>query len=284
MNCIRCGYQLGENEQVCKNCGTVVNSGVVSDPNLGVLNQNVLGQQPVVPNVNPIPDNTMMNKGVVNNFSGGNVNNSSTSNNNMKFIILGIAIVGAVLVIVFGISMVLGGGDSLRGNNDSLETASRANYKVNYMGFEFSVPDNMIYEVQSDGTLLIGDEADTWVAMILVGDGSFAQIKANKAQISTLLQQQTQGSLTTTVAEEKKIGGVSYVTLEAQASGEKALFAYTRANSMKVLFITAISASGQFDYTILEKIAPIVSSVKAKETVNSLKPTFKVNPFLQPAQ
>jgi len=37
-------------------------------------------------------------------------------------------------------------------------------------------------------------------------------------------------------------------------------------------------------YTILEKIAPIVSSVKAKETVNSLKPTFKVNPFPQPAQ
>lgn len=327
MNCIKCGYQLADNDQFCKNCGTTVGGvgsvqlqGGVSSPSITPMpandsfnsNVNVVNQQPANNNVvqdavvnpgvavnNPVPTsqpvinqqpvysnasigngmggavNAVNNQPVNTQPSPNQFNNNSSTNNNMKFIILGVAIVAAVFIIIVVVSVVLGGDKGLSSKEDGKisETASNSSYKVKYKNFELSIPDNMIYEVGTD-SILIGDESDTWAAMVEIGEGSYSSMKANKAQLATLLQQ---NGYTASAAQEKKLGGVEYITTEVSYSGEQRIIAYSRVNSMNLFGAEIMTKSNEFDYSVLEKIAPIVSSIKTVEAMNSIKPSFNVH-------
>ena len=167
----------------------------------------------------------------------------------------------------------LGGNDDTSGltggNNNSgiTQSGSKGSYKVSFKGFSFNIPDNLVYEEDS-GILMIGDEEGTWVAQIEIEEGNFAQIKANKGQLQSMMQQ---SGFTSSIAQEKTLGGVEFITMEISASGQNAIAALTKANSMYFMGVTAMNLDNEFDYSLLETIAPIISSASMSGATSNME-------------
>ena len=288
MNCKKCGCPLNENDQFCKNCGEIVNSqtnnvGIESSMN---VNNNSMNQQPMN-NVQPTYSNNMssnMNNGQawtnynnVPNYSNNNQNmNMNRSNGNGKYIAIGLAIVVGIIAIAFVAGIFLNKDDnkSTSGQSSNTTQTSTTNYKVSFKGFTFEIPDNLIYE-ERNGVLLIGNEEGTWVTQLELEQGSFTQLKANKSQLQTLMQQ---SGITSSIASEKTYGGVEFITLEITASGQNAIAALAKANSMYFIGITAINQNNEFDYKLLETIAPIINSAEySGNTTNNISEAAKID-------
>lgn len=206
-----------------------------------------------------------------------NYNNNKSNNNNTKYIVLGVVVVVALFAVIFVISMVFGkdsGSSSLgAGSNPGITQTSNSTYKVNFKGFTLSIPDNLVYEEQ-DGTLMIGNEAGTWAAVLELEQGSFAQLKANKSQLQSLMQQ---SGYTASIASEKTLKGVDFITLEISASGQKAIAALAKANSMYFFGVTAYNQNNEYDYSLLEKVAPILSSAQYNNSTNNIQASTKID-------
>lgn len=278
MNCKKCGSPLTENDRFCKNCGASVNEtnaqnssseefgnsdGVNNGVNQQINQQPMYSQQPMH-NQQPAWQSG---------YTAQPYNQPQPKNNeNAKFIIIGI-IIAVVLFAVIVVINVLGGEDNsstnsgLSSSNNGTNTSqvNKSTYKVKFKGFVFNIPDNLVYE-EADNFLMIGDEDGTWTAQIEIEKGSFAQIKANKSQLQSLMQQ---SGYTSSIAQEKTLGGVEFITLEVSYGGQNAIAALTKANSMYFMGVTSMNLDNEFDYSLLEIIAPIVSSLSyAGETTN----------------
>jgi len=309
MNCKKCGSLLTENDQFCKNCGASVNEVNAQTQTMGQTSSQTpeqtysqsVGQTVPSVGVESVPQNSANNNSTVAptlspNLMGGqsqpmnqqswqngynsNYNQmpqSPQKNSNTKFIILGVVIVVAIVAITFIVLLVNGGKNNTSGNNsgsNTQQTASKSSYEVNFKGFTFSIPDNLVYE-QKGSSLIVGDEAGTWVASFELLEGSFSQMKSNKSQIQGLLQQ---SGITASSAVEKTLGGVDFITLEVSQSGKNAIMALAKANSMYVFGVTAFNQDNEFDYSLIETIAPIVSTVTySSSTTNMEGSNFSIN-------
>lgn len=277
MNCKKCGSALTENDQFCKSCGTPVNETNVNnqETNMNVgSTQNVNEYQNTTTNMNMGQNNTQPS------WAAGystqptyNQIQQQKGNGNGKFIIIGIIIAVAIFAGILVVGM-FGGDDDTNtgltgGNNNSNinQTGNRGNYKVSFKGFSFNIPDNLVYEEDS-GVLMIGDEEGTWVAQIEIEEGNFAQIKANKGQLQSMMQQ---SGFTSSVAQEKTLGGVEFITMEISVSGQNAIAALTKANSMYFIGVTAMNLDNEFDYSLLETIAPIISSASYSGATSNME-------------
>lgn len=286
MNCKRCGSPLTENDQFCKRCGAAANKSLAQQ---NTVNEQASTQtEQLVSGYNPQPTPNMIGGQPRNNYqqqrwtNGYNIqpnyNQTPQKNNgNTKFIILGVVIVVAIIALVFIVSMFTGGNENsgLSGSNPNnpANVSSNTSYKVNFKGFTFSIPDNLIYE-EDNGVLLIGDEAGTWMTQIELEQGNFSQLKANKGQLQSVMQQ---NGFTASVASEKNLGGVDYITLEITASGQKAIAALAKANSMYFIGVTAMNQDNEFDYSLLETIAPIIKSASYSGSTNNMEINTSLN-------
>ncbi len=297
MNCKKCGSPLVEGDQFCKNCGEAVNSQVSNigvQPTMSAPTNNNLNVQSTMNTPNNINFNTQptMSTPTNNNLNAQPVNNpqpnySNNMNNNVpqgltnynnppmynnqpvnkpsgngKYIIIGLAIVVGLVVIVLVVNMLMnkGGNNDVPngGGNPNLAQPSTSNYKVNFKGFTFEIPDNFVYAEKSNA-LMISNEEGTWATIIELEKGSFSQLKANKNQLQSLMQR---SGYTASIASEKNLGGVEFITLEVNMSGQNAIAALAKANSMYFIGVTAINQDNEFDYNLLETIAPILKSAK----------------------
>lgn len=300
MNCKKCGAPLTENDQFCKNCGEAVNSQSINtgdQTSFGVANTNTnnnLNQQPMDNNVQPSYSNNINNNAqpsypnnMNNNQQQGwaNYNNAPMYNNqpinkpsgNGKYIAIGFAILVGIIAVVLVISMVMSKDNNSNltgGGSSNVTQPSKTNYKVAFKGFTFEIPDNFVYE-EDNGTLMIGNEEGTWAAILELEQGSFAQLKANKNQLQSLMQQ---SGYTASIASEKNLGGVDFITLEISASGQNAIAALAKANSMYFIGVTAMNQDNEFDYKLLETIAPIVKSAQYNgNTTNNISGNTKID-------
>lgn len=128
MNCKKCGFQLTENDQFCRNCGTPVESSSVQN-NSEVLNSQVnqgysqvnMQQQPNVAQqpMNSYSQNTMQQPNMANMYNTQNTQSMNQKpKNNIMFIVIGIAIV-AVIAGIIGATGVFKGDDSNNTGNSS---------------------------------------------------------------------------------------------------------------------------------------------------------------------
>ena len=261
MNCKKCGSPLSPEDKFCKNCGAVVEHD--NTP----TNQNMNGGNPL-PQQNT--SNTPPSKIV--NFKNGNL------------------IVGAVVIVILIALAVIyvpkylesdkkdnNGGNS--GTEPSTTTpapspiSSQSYYKVNFQNFTFNIPDDIVYEIDTD-ELVISDEAGTWMSEIFVMQGSFDKIKSNKSTLQSYFQQ---AGFTAKAAELKNISGTEFVTVELSASGISGIGAYTKLNSMYSLWTVSYNQDNDYDYDILKNIAKISSNATYNNISDSIKSERKFN-------
>ena len=260
MNCKKCGALLTENDQFCKNCGATVNaqeehSGVQQIQQGGqsdMMQQQPMNNQQLQQNYENVNSNEWQNSyNLTPNFQ------QQKSNSNVKYIVIGVVIAAVIFAGMFIFDFMKDNNGVTSYGGSSMGTSTKS-YKVNFKGFTFKVPDNLVYE-EDNGVLLIGDEDGTWVTQLELGQGSFSQLKANKNQLQAMMQQ---NGYTCTAAAEKTLGGVDFITMEVSMSGQKAIVAVAKANAMYFIGITAMNQDNDIDYKLLEKIAPIITSAE----------------------
>lgn len=255
MNCTKCGAPLTGNDQFCRNCGAPVMN---MQTNQGGYVQ---------------PQN---NGGAINNLNyGENYNKFPQKNNMSKYIIIGLAVVIVILIGVLIFFLVNNKNNTTSASTDKsdnnaelVQTSNESSYKVNLGNFTLSIPDDLIYQRESN-LLIIGDEAGTWAAQFGVYDGSYTQLNKNKAQFTTLAQQD---GATATPGVEKTLGGVEFITTEYTYGGNNYLIAYAKGNAMYLFGVQIMNLDNEFDYDVLEKyIAPIVTSATYSDVATNIE-------------
>ncbi len=279
MNCKKCGFQLTENDKFCMNCGTPVDNTSVQNNESGVENQNSTQMsavnQPNIQgqNMSQQPMNNYVNPAMPqNNFNQNS--NPKPGLSDPKFIIIGVVvlvvIIGIVLAFVFLGNKKSDASETANSNTSASDTTvvntSNSYYTVKFDGFTFKIPTNLVYVTQTD-MLLLGDEDDTWVAGIGVAEVDYSQVLSAKGQLQSSMQSH---GYTSSAAEEKTIGGSSYITLETSYNGKNALIVYTKANSMYTFVISIYNINNDYDYEILEEISSILSGAEYTGATNSI--------------
>ena len=265
MNCKKCGAALAANDQFCKNCGTPVNAqqnvsnqGVNMNSTSNGVNYNGMG------NTQP------------NGFNGQN-------NKNLMFIIIGVVIVAVIALVVV---LLLPKGDKASNGSTTdnstttpSQVANTSTYKVPFGGFTFNIPDNLVFQ-EDNGVLLIGDAEGTWAVQLHVKEASYSQLKSRMSQLQSAFQQ---SGIEASAFEEKSFGGVNYITSEVGVSGQYGILAISELNSMNIVYILAMNVNNDFDYSILETIAPVISSATMDSATTNMAPIngFDLNQMIE---
>lgn len=282
MNCKTCGSPLTENDQFCKTCGAAVPAQ--DTPVVPPVDNQPMSAMPEMPTppVTPeapaptvAPEPVAAPQPVVNTNPVG-MNPTAPApekkqNNNIKYIVIGVV---AIVAIVAGLFIFKTLGQKTEPNSVQPPQQTPKTYKVNYNGFTFAVPDNLVYKLDTTA-MYIGDEADTWLAKIEIAQGSYEQLNANKGQLHTVLIQS--GIPNVKPAEEKTLGGLTYLTMEASSSGTNVLASLTKINAMYFAFVLSQTKDNEFDYKVLETIAPIISSATPTDTTNNMSSDVQVS-------
>jgi len=285
MNCKKCGAPLVENDQFCKSCGAAVNETSAQN-NLGgsqpTFTQSEFGgtQQPMNNGMGGQPMNNYQQptNSYMNSYNSQPMYNQPQKSNNTKFILIGIGVAVAVVVVAILI-FALGGnnnnsGGNYGGTNDGGSTINnKSTYTVNFKGFTFKIPTDLVYETQAD-SILLGDEDGTWASYIEVIEGSYNQLLSNKNQLQGIYQQQ---GFTSSAAVTKTVGGLDFITLEISKGGQNALLGLAKANSMNVFGITAYTQANDFDYDLLETVSSILKTAEFNNATNNMSGFEKVD-------
>ena len=281
MNCKQCGFPVTENDQFCKNCGTavvipneteVVNESVNEMVNASNENVNPVVTQEITPQV------TNENVGVtpveVKPEESVPVEQTvpvapESKQNNAKYILIGviaIAVIAAVVIVIL----------NRKPKEEPVPQEETKvvvkDYKVNFNNYKMTIPGNLIYE-KSGEQLLVGDEKETWIAVLEFGDINFNTLKNKKSTLKPTFEKH---GYTCTEAEEKTIGGVEFITLEATSGSEKAIIGYTKINAMHALCITAYNVNGTIDYKIIESLSSLIKSIEYDENAKGMNYNQKI--------
>ena len=139
-------------------------------------------------------------------------------------------------------------------------------YKVKFKDYSFSIPDNMMYKMQTN-EILISNEEQTWIAELGILDGNFITLKSN---ISVIQGNMNKEGCTAKPAELKTINGVEVITLEFIYNGVNYISTYYRLNSINVAYTVTYTQNNDFDYSVVEKMVPIISSAEYKPSENGM--------------
>lgn len=292
MKCKNCGSLINEEDMFCKTCGSPVDRSVSAQPSLeqqlkgeATLNPNqyqsvqnnnqvnpiqyqpIQNSNQVNPNqYQPIQTNNQSNNSSYNQFGNGNYNPNNANFNQPK----GNNIIGGVIALIVIIGILVGGyymfKDKLFNNEKETDIVEESTYKVSFKGFELEIPDTMMYE-KSTKDITLYDSTQNWIASFALISGNFNTLKTNKDKVKTNLEN-TGG--TVNKIEVKTINNNQYLIAEFSMSGTNYIFAYTAANSSNVFAITICDKENSYNYSILEKITPVVKSATFVGEGNSI--------------
>lgn len=266
MKCKYCNNALSVEDKFCKNCGNRADEGNVNEVNNNVENINEMNnvnqnqdRQNYSMNQNYNEPEPRMNQNYNNPGQNMRRPKKAKSNDSVKYIVIG-AVSCLAFVLVF--TLVSRSTNLLSNNNaydpNVTETGNTNSlvYKVLFGGFQFSVPDNYIYDFKNN-LLYLSNLDDEWVASIAVHNGSFDNVKANRGSMQSFMISK---GFSATPAKLNKYNGLEYVYLEASDSTVTNLFAYAPLSKTHTVSIIVESMDRVADYDALEDLAPILSS------------------------
>lgn len=277
MNCKKCGFVLDSNDKVCKNCNAHVEDDVKIQEIEEVIEilddeeQSVLKPIPepiIQENINiiesPLEEESPNKSTVIKNVKG-----KKNTNNNL--IIKTIIILALCLIVIIAAMVLIKNNIAREKNNNKLNTNENITgttvYRISYKGFDFSIPENLIYEEKS-GSLLVADIRGSWVAQLEIQPGSYSKLKANQNNLPPVIKKY---GYTVNEVVEKNLATEKYLTLQMSQNGSNMLLAFANIHPNYFLGITVLSQNQEFDYSILEKITPIVKSASYSDTNASIE-------------
>lgn len=238
MNCHKCGTLLKGTEQFCRNCGTRVNTNYEMNLN----NQNY--------NMNYIKYNNK--QGLT----------------KLKYFLIGFFSAISLLFFLLVIFVIIDYDDNeLSENNKNTIIPNdfkedNKNYKIEYQGFTFNIPSNLLYKIEDDN-LYISDLKETWGAYISVGEGSYLKLLNNKDNLPVFYQEQ---GFTTSEAIERMIDNTYFITMEFAYDKYNGIIAYTKASDNYIFGLTVYSYDNSIDYYIIEEINKILKDSRINDT------------------
>jgi hypothetical protein len=187
-----------------------------------------------------------------------------------KFVAIAIALVAVVAGVVFGFTYAKPKSGGETSPNEVKETPEETNYvTVKALGYTFQIPDNMQYEVSTDG-LDIHEPDDLWQANFGVIAGSYDNIKINKNKIAENVRE---SGLYAGTVDVKTGGGTEFVTVEVMDANTKALFLYAAVDNSHIVAVTLLQDDGEdYVYSAIEPIGKIVKSIKTDSSKNMSVP------------
>lgn len=281
MKCQKCGFELVEGDKFCRGCGEMIEELQQQNQqepiNTPVNNQPVYNQQPVYNNTQ-YPNQMYM----------------PPKKSNAGIIIAVIAVLGLLFVgiIVFVIISFA--------SNSFTEEVEKVNKKtptqtdktqntpsqntpttvvsdktvVNFLNFEFKLPTNYEYLIEDD-TLQIADAANPeWVVAINIAEGNFEAGKSNKTELYNHLRN---NGIESSYPVEKTYSGVEYLLFELTANYENVLAGYTAGSPKHIFSIMIQSTRTDFDYDVLDEIAPIIKSAEYKKVQKNMEVPSKID-------
>ena len=109
---------------------------------------------------------------------------------------------------------------------------------------------------------------------MMLMNSDFNSLKANRYKIPSALAEQ---GMTASTPEVKTIGGHDYITLETYKSGERCIVAFTAVNSSNTALIVAANQDYEIDYSILQKITPIITSATYENSTSNMESPNEFN-------
>lgn len=296
--CEQCGAAIVDGMAFCTNCGAPVNNTAPAAPAApvsagapagGITSAGMAGAGEMPGGMSApmdgAPAQGPANPAMANSMAMGTgaalKDISDRPKNNKALIIsLAAACVVCLTVGIVGIVMAVNGG-SKNDDNGQVATsvtntvdATSSGTKVQYEGYEFTIPDGYVYDVSAgtDGNeyLYVTDDENEWMASIgYFEDATFAQIKSN---ISVLADYAVEsGYATTATSGETEVDGLELMYIDMMGvSGETGVdltYAYAKAGLYYFEIIVA-NANYDIDHSYLEKVAPVVASAKQKKTLD----------------
>lgn len=270
MKCNNCGTNLGESDAFCPSCGTPVQrtNNVNNEGNYtyerGVNQQMNYNQQ----------------QGQYQQNYGQPYQKSKNAGDIVKICVgtlIGLAILVAIIFVIYSVTSALNKNNDTNIDNPGTSTSidnnsgvtpvsnnKSSSYKVNFNGFKLYIPDNLMYEMDyTNDAIVIGDADQTWVAQLLIKQGSFQQIKKNKNQLNSLLTEEFGGyNAKVSNAVIETVGGVEYVLLESEVSGTSMIVGYAGLNSMYTACFTLMNEDNDFNRDMLKDLSKIISNAE----------------------
>lgn len=275
MNCKNCGSFITENDQFCKSCGAATNLTTAQN-SVEVANsfvQQPIAQQPLQQENIQQP---MYQQPV---YQQPNMNNKKDNSKGILIIIGTIIAVGiiALLVIVLLNQNKNNNVNDNNMNNNSTNTNQPSNvnttptYNVNVGPLSLKVPTNLIYEA-GDEAIAFMNEEQTWIATLVFLEGSFNLFTKEALQNSVANM-----GFPNAIVKEQVLNNVKYVSAELSANGTNVMLAYAKATQKYVAGLEIYTQDNSFDYSILETLAPVISSIKENSTSNSIAPATNID-------
>ena len=129
---------------------------------------------------------------------------------------------------------------------------------VLFNDYEFKVPKEYTVKIE-DNQLCISDENETWYANISVQDKDFIEIMVF---MESSLKQELSSLYDIVSSKFFEVGDVDFVSYNGKSGEEYGVIAFCEAEGRKSFMILGQNDKGQYDESILEKIAPIVKYAK----------------------
>lgn len=299
MNCTKCGAPLNGNDAYCQNCGSPINNNSNFSENQVSENNNEgfsANQQNGNLN-NGFPQNQQngnFNNGFFQNQMNGNnggFNPSSSfngsfqnSNNNKMIIIVGTIVIAIVVALLFifvfnkdssnnnpsnngGSQVSNGGTGSSQGNSGTAQPISNT-YKSTIGDYEVDVPTELRFEKETNSTMFY-DSTNIWATNIYVANNSYDTYRANFDTIKTSAEE---NGIPISNLRETSENGVKFITFEVIENGYEVLYGITKADNNNSFMMVVVNSEGGYDYSIIKKFAPILSSAKkSTNTYNGIK-------------
>ncbi len=292
MNCPKCGSILTQNDAFCPKCGAPVQQVGGGNATSNNAQMNYSYERPV----NQTPSGYQQTYTSSNNYGTGERKSVLTICLIVLIIVAVIAVAGFLIYLSLsnnkvpdseglapttsGTSTGTSSGGSTSGGTTTTTPVSNntsSSYKVNYLGFNLYIPNDLGYQYDGNNVLTIGD-GYSWAVKVVVQEIAFDQLKLNEGYLSTYVKNNLAAySPNVTDSKLETIDGVEYILCEVEAAGQREIVAVAGLNSQYSAILEVINQNNDYDRNILKNLTSIIKTVEYSGNVKGIQSNINMN-------